>query len=219
MTNLNERKCAYCGKTYSLLYEDKRGYTYLLKTTHCSKSCASKNPVKINKGYIKPEITTETLKQQAIDFINEKGSYCTSEELCKGVGHSNKTFWKHGLKTKDLNAETGLNKSKSICKDDGGQGEGKNFAEDVHEKAFDGLVGAKGHPLRVDFYIPEINTVVEADGSQHSDPKHPWGKWNNGTVTQYDKIKDDFFSEKGIRLVRIPYKKKIKESDVLSRLD
>ncbi|MGZ7230817.1 hypothetical protein ACXWOM_10185, partial [Streptococcus pyogenes] len=77
----------------------------------------------------------------------------------------------------------------------------KSFDVVEQEKTFDGLVGVKGHSLRVDFYIPEINTVVEADGSQHSDPNHPWKEWNNGTVAQYDKIKDDYFAENGIRLV------------------
>ena len=59
---------------------------------------------------------------------------------------------------------------------------------------------------------------MEADGSQHNDPNHPWKQWNNGTVAQYDKIKDDYFEEKGIRLVRVPYKKRVKGSDILSRL-
>lgn len=109
-------------------------------------------------------------------------------------------------------------KPKSKFQDNVGQVLTKSFESVEQEKTFDGLVGVKGHPLRVDFYIPEINTVVEADGSQHSDPKHPWKEWSNGTVAQYDKIKDDYFAEKGIRLVRVPYKPRVKESDVLSRL-
>lgn len=218
MTKLNERNCAYCGKLYSLLYTDRRGYVSTLNTTHCSKSCAVKSSAEANKGCIKPDVGAEVLKKKAIDFISEKGEYCTKEVLCKGVGHSSKTFSKHGLKSSELNAEAGMTKPKSVFQGNVGKVLKNNFKDVEHEKTFDGLVGVKGHNLRVDFYIPEINTVVEADGSQHSDPNHPWGKWNNGTVTEYDKIKDTYFQENGIRLVRIPYKKRVKESDVLSRL-
>lgn len=218
MTKLNERICAHCGDTFSLLYKNKDGYVSTLNTSYCSKSCASKSSAKRNKGCIQPDIGAGALRKKAINFISEKGSYCTKEELCKGVGHSSKTFLKHGLKTSELNADVGMIKPKSKFQDNVGEVLKKNFEDIEHEKTFDGLVGVKGHSLRVDFYIPEINTVVEADGSQHSDPNHPWGEWSNGTVTEYDKIKNDYFAENGIQIVRIPYTKRVKESDVLSRL-
>ena len=43
-------------------------------------------------------------------------------------------------------------------------------------------------------------------------------KLNERNCAQDDKIKDDYFAKKGIRLVRVPYKPSVKESDVLSRL-
>ena len=218
MTKLNERNCAHCGGSYSLLYTPPKGHPCTLNTIYCSKSCASKSSAKTNKGCIMPDVGSATLKKKAIDFISEKGVYCTKEELCTGVGHSSKTFLKHGLKISALNAEVGMVKPKSKFQDNVGQVLTKSFESVEQEKTFDGLVGVKGHPLRVDFRDIEINTVVEADGSQHSDPKHPWKEWSNGTVAQYDKIKDDYFAEKGIRLVRVPYKPRVKESDVLSRL-
>ena len=218
MAKLNERNCAHCGKLYSLLYTPVKGNPYTLNTIYCSKSCASKSASKTNKGCIVPDIGVGALKKKAIDFISQKGSYCTTEELCNGIRHSSKTFTKHGLKTSELNAEAGMIKPKSKFQGSVGEVLKNTFDVVENEKTFDGLVGVKGHPLRVDFYLPEINTVVEADGSQHSDPKHPWKEWNNGTVAQYDKIKDDYFAKKGIRLVRVPYKPSVKESDVLSRL-
>ena len=210
LTKLNENTCKNCGCTYSLLYTNKSGYDYLVKTSFCSKSCAGKAQ--------RPLISEEDLKNKALTYIREQGKYCTKEELYKGVGHSSKTFMNHSLSITQLNAEAGMVKPKSKFQDNVGQVLTESFGRVEHEKTFDGLVGVKGHPLRVDFYIPEINTVVEADGSQHSDPKHPWKEWNNGTVAEYDKIKDDYFAEKGIRLVRVPYKPRVRESDVLSRL-
>lgn len=218
MTRLNERICAHCGNIYSLLYVPPKGHPCTLKTIYCSRSCASKSSAKINKGCITPDIGAEALKKKAIDFISEKGNYCTKDEICKGVGHSSKTFLKHGLKSSELNAEVGMIKPVSKFQNSVSEVLKKHFDEIEQEKTFEGLVGVKGHPLRVDFYIPKINTVIEADGSQHSDPNHPWKEWKNGTVAQYDKIKDDYFVEKGIRLIRVPYKARIKESDVLSRL-
>lgn len=212
MTNLNENDaiCAYCGNTFSREYTGTQGYQYLLKTTHCSKSCA----VKASKG-----VDRETLEKEAVTFIEARGTYCTNTEVCKGIGRSNKTFTQHGVKISELNESLGFTKPKSRFQDRVGEVLSEEFSNIETEKQFDGLVGKTGHPLRVDFFIPEKNMVVEADGSQHSDPKHPWREWNNGTVTEYDQIKDQFFNEQGIRICRVPYKRNLKKEDVLSRLD
>lgn len=218
MANLNEKECAHCGAVFSLVYTDKQGYKSLLNTTYCSKSCASKSHLKTNKGCIIPDVGKENLSQKAIDYVSARGEYCTSQEICKGVGHSSKTFSKHKLSFTEINREAGQVKPKSAFENKVGKTLSDKFDNVEREKKFDGLVGATGHSLRVDFYIPEINTVVEADGSQHSDPKHPWKEHKNGTVADYDKIKDEYFKKESIQLVRIPYKKNLKESDVLSRL-
>lgn len=212
MTNLNENEalCAYCGGVFSREYTGTQGYQYLLKTTHCSKSCA----VKAAKG-----IDKETLEKEVIDFISSKGTYCTGAEIRNGIGRSGKTFTQHGVKIGELNESLGFAKPKSKFQEHVGEILSEVFLHIESEKQFDGLVGKTGHPLRVDFFIPEQNMVVEADGSQHSDPKHPWREWNNGTVTEYDQIKDQFFSEQGIRICRVPYKRNLKKEDVLSRLD
>lgn len=218
MFNLHERNCANCGGVFSLVYTDSRGYKSILDTTYCSRSCASTSSLKINKGCITADVGRDALKQEALTFIQQKGEYCTKEEICSGTNHSSKTFAKHGLKISELNEELSFNKPKSKFQEDVGKILKENFANIEKEKRFEGLVGNTGHPLRVDFYIPEANLVVEADGSQHHDAKHPWGKWNNGTVKEYDGIKDKFFEEKGIRLVRVAYKRKITSSDILNKV-
>lgn len=217
MANLNERNCAYCNNVFSLIYIDKFGYKSILDTIYCSKSCAGKsNP---NKGCLQPDVGEEVLKQEALNYIRNKNEYCTSVEVCTGINHSNKTFTKHGIKISELNKELGFIKPKSKFQEKVGDILNREFSNIESEKQFVGLVGNTDYPLRVDFYIPEINTVIEADGSQHSDPNHPWNEWNNGTVQEYDKIKDDFFKEQGIKLCRIPYKRNLKESDILSHLN
>lgn len=218
MTDLNERICAHCGNVFSLIYVDKNGYKSKLNTVHCSRSCAFKSETRINKGCIMPDVGKEVLERKTLDFIREKNEYCTQEEICNGVGHSSKTFKKHGLKFSAFNRDLGFLKPKSKFQEKVGEFLTKEFSNIESEKKFEGLVGNTGYPLRVDFYIPSENMVVEADGTQHSDPNHPWKEWNNGTVKDYDKIKDEFFKKQGIRLCRIPYKRNLKESDILSRL-
>ena len=219
MTNLNEQICAHCGIVFNLMYVDKHGYSYKLNTKHCSKSCASKSNTKTNKGCIIPDIGRDAIRQKAIDYILVKNEYCTKEEICTGINHSSKTLSKHGLKISEINAELGFIKPKSKFQEQVREVLSNKFSNVETEKQFDGLVGSTGFPLRVDFYISEKNMVVEADGSQHSDPKHPWSEWNNGTVQRYDEIKNKFFKDNGIKLCRIPYKKNLKESDILSHLN
>lgn len=216
MSKSNERNCKHCGTLYTHKYTSKDGTPYHEQVEYCSKSCASK--ARGNVGCIKADIGSAALRDKALQFISEKNEYCSKDEICKGVGHSSKTFTKHGIRFLELNRELGFIKPKSKFQD-----KIENILKDSFdgvetEKSFDGLVGTKGHPLRVDFYIPEIDTIVEADGNQHSDPNHPWAKWKNGTVSEYDSIKDKFFKEKGMKVVRIPYKRSLKESDVVSRL-
>lgn len=63
--------------------------------------------------------------------------------------------------------------------------------------------------LRFDFYLPEYNTCIEYDGKQHYKPIEKWGGMDNLIkIKKNDKIKNDFCSEKGIKLVRLNYKMK-----------
>ena len=66
-------------------------------------------------------------------------------------------------------------------------------------------------PLKFDYYLPQFNTVIEADGRQHTEPI----RFGNMTSIQAkkqlktnkirDKIKDDYCLKNNIRMIRIPY--------------
>lgn len=72
------------------------------------------------------------------------------------------------------------------------------------EKSFDGLVGLKGGKLRYDFYLPDINAIIEYDGEHHDKPRY--GNYNKLKITQdHDKIKDKYAKDNNIRLLRIHY--------------
>jgi hypothetical protein len=189
-----------------------KGYT--IPTSYCSKSCAGKA-----KGPILEDRGKENLKAEALQCIEAAGRYLTKEEILTEVKCSSKTLTKHGIKISELNAELGFIKPRSVFEGKVGRILKDKFSNVESEKTFEGLTAPTGYPLRVDFYIPELNLVVEADGLQHSDKKHPWATHPNGTVREYDEIKNKFLRDNEIDLVRIPYSKNVTPESVLDKLD
>ncbi len=62
-----------------------------------------------------------------------------------------------------------------------------------------------GNVLPFDYYLPEVNTLIEVDGEQHE--RGSFTKYDSKGTRKRDKIKNRYAEEKGIELVRIPAKK------------
>jgi len=78
--------------------------------------------------------------------------------------------------------------------------------ECVCEKRFNDCRNPKtGYILPFDYYLPEINTLIEIDGEQHE--RCSFSKYDYVGTMERDKIKNMFAEKKGIELVRIPAKK------------
>jgi len=83
----------------------------------------------------------------------------------------------------------------------------------VVQHTFDDLWALDGtNPLRYDFFLPSKNMLVEFDGPHHYKPTRYRGTTqeqaehtHNRTIT-YDKMKNEYATEKGIQMVRIPYR-------------
>jgi hypothetical protein len=61
-------------------------------------------------------------------------------------------------------------------------------------------------PLPFDFYLPHIRTLIEYDGKQHYRKSELWGGHHQLERTQrHDAIRNQFATEHGYRLLRIPY--------------
>lgn len=207
MQDLISRKCKFCGKEFVPEYTTTGYSVYNDSVVHCSKSCA----VSATRS-----ITTEELRQEILAFIRSTGRYCTTVDITTGVNRSSKTIIKHGLSIKQLNNECGYSKPKSAFQRSVGEILQKEFDVVLDEQTFDGLVGTTGSPLRVDFVIPELSLVVEADGYQHKYVDHPWAQFKNGSCSEYDEIKGKFFSNTDLKLCRIPYRRKVSKEFVLS---
>ena len=78
--------------------------------------------------------------------------------------------------------------------------------EYVCGKRFDDCKNPKtGYVLPFDYYLPEINTIIEIDGEQHE--RCSFSKYDYVGTMERDKIKNMFAEKKRIELVRIPAKK------------
>ncbi len=81
----------------------------------------------------------------------------------------------------------------------------KNFKYEK-EYSFDDCLNGKGNKLFFDFYLPELNMLIEFDGIHHFE-----SIYNFDVVKLHDQIKNKYCENKNIKLIRIPYFKSIKE--------
>lgn len=76
----------------------------------------------------------------------------------------------------------------------------KNKIKFIREKSFK-------NRLRFDFWLPDLNTIIEFDGKHHFEPiKYFGGEENFKKVKKNDNIKNLFCVENNINLLRISYK-------------
>lgn len=69
-------------------------------------------------------------------------------------------------------------------------------------KPLPGMSGFKGGDLRVDFFVEDLNLIVEADGDQHL---HGRGDLDNlEYIRANDRLKNQYAAANGITLIRIP---------------
>lgn len=100
----------------------------------------------------------------------------------------------------------------------------KGFVEDIdffREKTFSDLVGTGGGLLRFDFYFKSANIefLLECHGAQHYKPvKWFGGKSYYKTLTDHDKIKEDYAKANSIKLVVIRCDR-IHREDIFKELD
>lgn len=67
---------------------------------------------------------------------------------------------------------------------------------------FDDCKG-KYRALPFDFYVENLNVIIETDGRHHYYPV--WGEEHHQRTKSYDKIKNEYCKNKNIRLIRIPF--------------
>lgn len=73
----------------------------------------------------------------------------------------------------DINKQLGLFKGQSLFEQQILFYLNTNGYKVESQKTFDSCLSNTGKPLRFDFYLPEYNLLIEADGNQHYDKKSP----------------------------------------------
>lgn len=129
---------------------------------------------------------------------------------------------KHGV-FKQLPREHSGGKGCPSCKSSKGESTIRDLLN-VHKISFKEQYPICKNPdtnflLRVDFYIPAINTCIEYDGVQHFEPVQFWGGIEEFEKNQYrDTLKNEHCLSNNINLIRIPYFEFDKIETILSSL-
>jgi len=91
------------------------------------------------------------------------------------------------------------------CKESKGERKIREFLEENNIKYSQEVKLFENY--RFDFYLEDLNTVIEYDGKQHSEPVEYFGGLEGFLKTQErDRIKEKFLKENNIELLRINYK-------------
>ena len=82
----------------------------------------------------------------------------------------------------------------------------KNNIAFEYQKTFNGLVGVRNKKLSYDFYLPNLNLLIEYQGEQHEHPiEHFGGEEQFKTQLEHDKRKREYATSHNIELLEIWY--------------
>lgn len=211
-----QKLCNECDKPYEVK-DTKTGH----KRMFCSPSCATSFQNKQRKP------TREGSKQKHLDFVEKViDKYDGEIEVlsmytgwnkpiklrCNECG---KIWWKPQAR-ETLRAKCACN----------GVSSGEAIITDYlldnqvyfeREKSFDDLTYQK--PLRYDFYLPELNILIEYDGEHHFKPIETFGgKKHLEETLLRDEMKNEYARIKVINLIRISFEKKKNIKQILDKV-
>lgn len=90
----------------------------------------------------------------------------------------------------------------------------------IAEYKFDQCRSKRGRLLKFDFYLPDLNIVIEYDGEQHNHCVEYFGGEKTFTNQKNnDEIKNKFCSQNNIKLYRIKYIPRISLEKIFLKLD
>lgn len=191
-------KCIVCGKTFRPSY----GLPKNKILNYCSKACAGRS--KTYKGF-KRYWSKSMLEADIKKLIKSKKKYLTFETIKKELSISSRIIYKFNISTIMCNKEVGFKQPFSMMEmliEDFLIDE-LNLEGVVREKTFDDLLGVGARKLRYDFYIKNLNLLIELDDSSHYDITH---KYYSEKHVKNDLIKDKYAYDNAITLLRIKYK-------------
>ena len=195
-TNTNNLKiiCPICGKQFitSLgTFTAKNG-------NHCCEDCSNYKVTK--KNMIQRIEKAGGSVKNPDDYIDPytKNLYVSCPICHKYFLTSLNSFTQHGCQVCEG------------CRDSESLGEKKiknylikNNIKFEQEKRFDDCKDK--YTLPFDFYLPDLNTIIEFDGQQHFEENHFFKHSNIDIIKKHDNIKNLYCKKNNINLLRIPY--------------
>lgn len=204
MNNNNIFVCKYCGKNFIPNYTLSSN-----RVLHfCSKSCKTKFQ---RQGYYNKTQLENAIKK----IIKETNRYTTKDEIINKLNISSKTLSKFNISILALNRELNMKKPQSMFEYCVGIYLEEIFSDLQSQMTFAECVSPKGYLLKFDFYSQSQNIIIEADGMQHKNKEH---YFSSDYTIECDKIKEEFCNKANIKLVRIPYTKKVTKNYVVQYL-
>lgn len=86
----------------------------------------------------------------------------------------------------------------------------ENKIQFIFQKAFPYFLTPLGNPYRFDFYLPDINSIIEYDGLHHFSPIQKWGGQKYLAQTKKrDESKNEYCRKNNIEMIRINFKQNI----------
>ncbi len=195
-----------CG--YKLEIECKNGHRYyqdrrnLLKDKKCQR-CYLDNKC----------ITKEIFLKKSVDVHGEEYEYNLNDYKSLHSKIEMKCKKGHIFNQKASNHLQG--KGCPICKESLGERIIKKYLENFNikynrQKEFEDCKNINN--LKFDFYLPDINSIIEYDGIQHFEPVKIFGGVKKFEILKKcDEIKNNYCKYKGIKLLRINYKENIND--------
>lgn len=160
---------------------------------------------------------TNTLRQDVICLIEKEGRYTPSMTIAERLGVTTALLHHRGINTQSINESLGFVKDNGFF-----EYSVYKVLEDifpnrdiVRQKWFKDCLSSSGNPLYFDFYIRELNLLIEADGPGHFDKGHPW---YTEIGIERDAIKNKYIKNEGIILCRVPYNINVTREYVLQQL-
>jgi very-short-patch-repair endonuclease len=130
------------------------------------------------------------------------------------TAYSSKKFWwkcskdyKH-IWESSVNNRTIHNSNCPVCNESKGERKIRNWLTRKNikfksQKEFEGLLGLREGSLSYDFYLPQLNMLIEYQGEFHDGSGSEYTKLNLENQKEHDKRKRDYAESNGIRLLEI----------------
>jgi very-short-patch-repair endonuclease len=184
--------CNSCKKEFTPTYNFAKNRI----PKYCSRKCNGSTSPLIKKT------DGEILQNKCKQIISVNNRYTTAKELAFTLNVSTKTIHKF-IKIKNLNKTLGFHKKSSNFEQIVFECLSELFSdlEIIREKTFKGLKSNKNWKLRFDFFLPQLNLIIEADGLQHYQNNHYY--FNSNDTKENDIIKNNYCKSNNISIIRV----------------